>query len=105
MTPGTRGGTSIPDSRDYIGLGEDGRWKIYQNVNKKVVQGVEGEDSRSAHPNQQIRTPDQSKIPFNTLWLNSYTDLFRPTSANTGTYWICYYNNTSYYIYIPVWRD
>ena len=21
------------------------------------------------------------------------------------SYWICYYNNTSYYIYIPVWRD
>jgi len=90
-------GDSIPDSRDYIGLGEDGRWKIYQNVNKKVVQGVEGEDSGSGHPNQQIYTPSQSRIANNTLWLNSYTDLAQPASVNTGAYWICYYNNTSYY--------
>ena len=79
-------GTSIPDSRDYIGLGEDGRWKIYQNVNKKVVQGAEGEDPRSDHPNQQIFTPDQSRIVNNSLWLNSYTDLAWPASVNTGTY-------------------
>jgi hypothetical protein len=92
-----RGTAGIPDSRDYIGLGEDGRWKIYQNVNKKVVQGVEGEDSGSGHPNQQILTFDQSRIAHNTLWLNSYTDLAWPASVNTGTYWICYYNNTSYY--------
>jgi len=90
-------GTSILDSRDYIGLGEDGRWKIYQNVNKKVVQGVEGEDSGSGHPNQQIYTPDQSRIAHNSLWLNSYTDLAWPAGVNTGAYWICYYNNTSYY--------